>query len=187
VDDPGAELSRAESRRIDGVRTPFRAEFARSSKRRDGAPTLVPVSAGGSPIVATVIVLRRQFDPDAARELLYRRESGTAATTTKRADSDPSWIHELSDFAGVDVCLYTALPSNIDSLTVETLAELAISSARMGAGEQHRDGISYLLQQKNRRVETPLMAAYETEILRRTGTTDLRAAWAVTRRHARTG
>ena len=48
--DPGAELAAAVTRRIE-VKTPFAVEFARSSRSRDGAPTLVPVGEGGAHVV----------------------------------------------------------------------------------------------------------------------------------------
>jgi hypothetical protein len=43
LNDPGCELLGAEVQRI-SVRTPFPVEFARYSRSRRGAPTLVPVS-----------------------------------------------------------------------------------------------------------------------------------------------
>jgi hypothetical protein len=52
-----------------------------------------------------------------------------------------------------------------------------VSSAKAAAGERRHDGISYLQEQKARGVATPLMPAYEAEVLRRTGATDLEDAW----------
>jgi hypothetical protein len=46
VDSPEAEIATAVVRRID-VETPFSVEFARSSRTRDRAPTLVPGCAPG--------------------------------------------------------------------------------------------------------------------------------------------
>ena len=57
IDDPGTELEAAIVGRKPGVMTPFRVEFARSSVKRGGAPTLVPVTKGGSPVPATILVL----------------------------------------------------------------------------------------------------------------------------------
>ena len=47
LDEPGAELEAHIARRIEGIETPFAVEFARSSRTRDGAPTLVPVTGAG--------------------------------------------------------------------------------------------------------------------------------------------
>ena len=57
-DDPGAEIGSLVAERIGGVRTPFRVEFARQSRTRGGAPTLVPVSEGGASVEAKVLVLK---------------------------------------------------------------------------------------------------------------------------------
>jgi len=48
IDDPGSEIQPVIARLIEGVETPFKVEFARSSEKRDGAPTLVPVKEGGA-------------------------------------------------------------------------------------------------------------------------------------------
>jgi hypothetical protein len=89
----------------------------------------------------------------------------------------------LAGCAGINVCLYTALPANIRPLTAYKLAELAVQSAAALAGAARRDGISYLQQQKRHGVVTPLMAPYEKAVLARTGAGDLDGAW----ERARTG
>jgi hypothetical protein len=180
---PGRELEVAQSDRIDRIETPFRVEFARSSKTRDGGPTLVPVNDGGARIAALVVVLDESVDEERARDMLYRRESGNVGPNITYAQGKQTWIRELRDFAGVDVCLYAALKPNIEPLTATHLAELAIKSARAAAGAERRDGISYLNDQKRRGINTPLMPAYEEEILARTGARDLNEAW----RKARSG
>jgi hypothetical protein len=180
ADQSGAELAATVVRRID-VETPFAVEFARSSHTRDGAPTLVPVSRGGTQVPATVLVLDELVTPAQAHAMLYRRETGRRIDPN--AESRVDWIGELPGFAGTGICLYTALNSNIRPLTAEKLAELAVCSAVAAAGTDHRDGISYLQQQKNRKVVTPLMPAYEEAVLARTGALDLNAAW----RRARSG
>lgn len=43
--------------RKSGVMTPFAVEFARKSIKRGGAPTLVPVADGGSPVLAQILIL----------------------------------------------------------------------------------------------------------------------------------
>jgi hypothetical protein len=174
VERPGAEIAARVIRRIE-VETPFAAEFARSSRTRDGAPTLVPVSEGGARIPATVLVLDDSAAEDDARMMLYRRETqrpadcGTVQAVT--------WIARLTGFAGTRTCLYTALPPNVEPLTAARLADLAVSSAIAPSGAQHRDGISYLLDQKLRNVMTPLLAPYEEAVLARAGAVDLADAW----------
>lgn len=54
-----------------GIETPFAVEFARTSIKRAGAPTLVPIEKG--PRIQAVILLIDASEDD-ARHLLYRRE-----------------------------------------------------------------------------------------------------------------
>ena len=174
VDEPGTELAAVIARCI-AVQTPFAVEFARSSRSRDGAPTLVPVRDGGAQIPAIVLVLDNSVTVTEARAMLYRRE--TRRRNNAGTGAQAAWIAELTDFAGISTCLYTALKPNIRPLTAEKLAGLALSSAAAKAGVAQRDGISYLLQQKRRGIVTPMMPAYEGAVLARTGTRDLANAW----------
>lgn len=176
VDDPGREVRAATTRRFE-VQTPFPVEFARASRTRDGAPTLVPVAVGGSPVQASLLELSNEYSEDAARDMLYRRETRRVGDRITYRQAGASWINKVIDFAGVAVCIYTALPANISPLTVQTLAELALSSARASAGSRRHDGISYLDEQRRRGLRTPLMPGYEQEILARTGARDLQDAW----------
>jgi hypothetical protein len=178
VEHPGAELAAATAQRVE-AETPFAVEFARSSRTRDGAPTLVPVNDGGAHISASVLVLDDSVTVADARAMLCRRETGRPDDT--RASSQAVWIAELTGFAGLSTCLYTALAANIQPLTVEKLAELALCSAAAPAGAQRRDGISYLQQQKRRGIVTPLMSRYEKAVLARTDARDLSGAWERTR------
>jgi hypothetical protein len=174
AEEPGEELATAITWRIE-VETPFAVEFARSSRTRDGAPTLVPVSEGGAHVLASVLVLDDSVTAADARAMLYRRETGRLNEIG--ASSRATWIAELPGFVGTSTCLYTALQPNIRPLTAEKLAELAVDSAAASAGAEYRDGISYLQQQKRRGVVTPLMPAYERAVLARTGACDLDGAW----------
>lgn len=175
VEDPGTELEAAIARRIEVV-TPFSVEFARSSRTRDGAPTLVPVSAGGAHIPASVLVLEKPVTVADARAMLYRRETGRLNDT--RVGSRVGWIAELPGYKGISICLYAALEANIPPpITAEKLAELALRSAVGPSGAKRRDGISYLQQQKRRGIETPLMRPYEEAVLTRTGAGNLDEAW----------
>lgn len=175
TEEPGAELEAVVISRIE-VETPFSVEFARSSRTRDGAPTLVPVSQGGAHIPASVLVLDESVPLADARAMLYRRETGSLNDTS--ASSQVSWIAELPGFAGVSICLYTALEANIPPpRTADKLAELALRSAAGPSGAKRRDGISYLQQQKHRGIKTPLMHPYEEAVLVRTGARNLDEAW----------
>jgi hypothetical protein len=177
LDDPGVELEARVVRRIEGVETPFAVEFARSSRTRDGGPTLVPVDAGGAAVRAEVLVLEDAVYEELARDLLYRRETRQVGKSVTYGAAEADWIRQIS-FAGLGACFYTALEPNIDPLTVPGLADLALRSAAAGAGAKRRDGISYLEEQKRRGVVTPLMPGYEAEVLARTGGRDLADAWA---------
>ena len=99
-------MAAAVTRRIE-VETPFAVEFARSSRTRDGAPTLVPVSEGGAHVPAVLLVLDDSVTVADARAMLYRRETGRLNDTS--AGSRAAWIAELAGFAGTSTCLYTAL------------------------------------------------------------------------------
>jgi hypothetical protein len=177
LDEPGPELEARIARRIEGIETPFAVEFARSSRTRDGAPTLVSVRVGGAPVPATVLVLDDAVDDQLARDLLYRRETWQVGARVAEPTAHVDWIRGLSPFAGLRLCLFTALEANIQPLTVERLAELALRSAASAAGERRRDGISYLEEQKRRGVMTPLLPDYEAAVLRRTGARNLEDAW----------
>lgn len=124
--DPGAELAAAVTRRIE-VKTPFAVEFARSSRSRDGAPTLVPVGEGGAHVLASVLVLDDSVTVAEARAMLYRRETGHPDDISSGFRA--TWIAELAGLAGTSTCLYTALQPNIQPLTAQKLAELALRSA----------------------------------------------------------
>jgi len=177
-DDPGDDLKAAAPKPWIPVETPFPVEFAHSSRRRDGAPTLVPVTKGGAHVPASILVLDSSVTVERAREMLYRRETNGL---DPRPGAPADWIKEQKDVAGISTCLYAAFPADIQPLTPEELAKLALRSAAGPAGEQQRDGISYLKQQKSRGIETPLMASYEKAILESTGADDLDEAWELAR------
>jgi hypothetical protein len=175
VEHPGAELEAATVHRIEVV-TPFSVEFARSSRTRDGAPTLVPVSEGGAHIPGSVLILDSSVAVADARAMLYRRETGRLADI--KVGSRLGWIAQLPDYENLNICLYAALEANIPPpLTAEKLAELALRSALGPSGTKRRDGISYLEQQKRRGIETPLMRPYEEAVLVRLEAASLDEAW----------
>jgi hypothetical protein len=175
IEDPGGELEAATVRRIEVV-TPFPVEFARSSRTRDGAPTLVPVSERGAHIPASVLILDKPVSVAGARAMLYRRETGRSNDIS--IGGRVGWIAELHGYEGIRICLYAALKANIPPpVTAEKLAELALRSAKGPSGIKRRDGISYLQQQKHRGVVTPLMRPYEEAVLTQTGAGSLSEAW----------
>lgn len=188
VDDPGDELASHIVDRIQGVQTPFRVEFARSSHSRDRAPTLVPVRDGGTQVKAVLPVLDADVSPEMGKDMLYRREISAAGDLGHRYDptaSGPNAVHigELrqEDAFGLDVVLYSVIGENISPLIAEHLAELAIRSARCQAGRERRDGISYLQNALANGIRTPLSGAYRHQILLKTGTASLTEAWAACR------
>ena len=72
IDNPGAEIEAALAGRKLNIRTPFGVEFARSSTKRGGAPTLVPVEQGGTPVLAYILLVN--LSEQEAKDRLWRRE-----------------------------------------------------------------------------------------------------------------
>lgn len=181
---PGTEIGPVTARRIEGVETPFRVEFSRSSRVRDGAPTLVSVTNGGAKVSGVVLVLHDSVSKTAAQDMLYRRERNRVDSGDRYVDVDPTnpdsaFLGSLNDFAGLDVVFHAALRPNIEEPTPELLARLAIASAGAPSGAVGRDGIRYLVDAKQSGIVTPLMPLYEEEILRQTGGRDLEEARAI--------
>ena len=184
IPNPGAEIGPVTVRRVDGVETPFRVEFSRSSRVRDGAPTLVPVDRGGARVTGVVLVLHDSVTESTAQDMLYRRErnrvgSGDRYSDVDPADPDSAFLGRLDGFAGLDVAFHAALRANIEEPTAELLACLAIASAAAPSGAMDRDGIRYLMDAVQSGIVTPLMPEYEKEILRRTGGRNLEEARAI--------
>jgi len=181
IKDRGAELESLVVEERDVV-TPFNVEFARSSRTRGGAPTLIPVTGGGAPVSARVLVLREGTSKEEAEDVLWRRETSRVGSSEGyrhpvAPGANAVVIRSLKNVAGFATVLYTEIASNIDPLTVERLADLAIQSARRPAGGHRRDGISYLIDAKRVGIMTPLTPEYEREILRRMGASSLEGAY----------
>lgn len=181
IEDPGIELAPLIIERKTGAETPFRIEFARSSSSRCNAPTVIPVENGGTHVKATILVLNADVTLQQAEDLLWRRETRNEHSEKHYArPSQPSdnrvIVESLKDFNSVDVVLYTSIASNIKDLNPTRLAELAIESAKAEAGKNGKDGISYLISLKGLGISTPLMPAYESEILRLMNALSLEAA-----------
>ena len=177
LSDPGKEIDRALVETIKNVKTPFCVEFARKSRGRGYAPTLVRVEDCGQPVNGAIYVLN--VSPDEAADILYRREIddvGGERPYPADAATKPNSVKvsSLGAMCGVNVVLYADLEANIDPLTPESLARLAIRSvARAG---KSRDGISYLIDAKRHGIKTRLSDQYEEEILRQTGCASLEEA-----------
>ncbi|SEA80635.1 hypothetical protein [Marinobacterium iners] len=188
IEDPGIELEPLIFERKEGIQTPFNIEFARTSSSRGGAPTVVPVENIGSPVSAVILMLSNDLDVDAAKDLLWRRE--TRNEKSKKHYSNPVnptvnqvVVEEVRDFHGVDLVLFTKIGANIDAPTAVKLATLAIESARGGAGADRKDGISYLISLKRQNISTPLMHSYESTILQRLGVKTLEEAYEAARQN----
>jgi hypothetical protein len=182
LSDLGGELAPLIERRIIGVLTPFAVEFARSSRTRAGAPTLVPVPDGiGARVQAQVLVLKPDVGVKTGKTLLYRRE------IHKPGDADVVYdeivqstrrnavrVGELRDFAGLPVVLYTDLKPNIrlvlarqtpPEIKAEELARLAVASVTAETYAAGTDGIRYLADALAHSIETPLTPYYCAAVL----------------------
>ena len=182
IEDPGKQLEPFIRERISNVQTPFSVEFGRSSSSRDGAPTLVPVESGGAPVQGTILVLDPVVEVQRADDLLWRRETRNECSDkhySPFANPGPNTVvvEHLQNLATVETVLYTKIGANITNRTPEYLADLAICSARRGAGAKRMDGISYLISVKKQRIQTPLMSDYEMVILKKTKTQSLDDAY----------
>lgn len=177
--DPGDELGNHVERTIEPVITPFSVEYARSSQTRNGAPTLAPVTQGGAPVTGALLLLKPGTTSTDAINMLWRRETNRVGTAANYNPSDAGEIAilELRDFEGVAQVLYASPRPNVEPLTANRLAELAICSATTNAGGTRRDGISYLIAAKKSGIKTPLSEEYERAILERTNQQDLESAF----------
>lgn len=180
IHEPGRELEAATASRREMV-TPFPVEFARSSRTRGGAPTLVPVRSGGARVKAVVLVLKDSISEMEAMSILWCRETnrvGSSRTYTRPTTPGPDrmLVEALTNHEGFAKVFYTDFPESgkIADPTPGLLAGLALDS--VSRADPGKDGISYLVAAKAAGIATPLMAGYEAEILRRAGAVDLEDA-----------
>jgi hypothetical protein len=141
----------------------------------------VPVENGGSPASARIFVLSDELSESEAQDRLWRRETGRKGSyrAPENPGPDDVVVEALEHFHGLGLVYYTRIGANIDGVTAEVLAGLAIASAEaVGRGEleKGKDGISYLLAAKQSGIVTPLMPYYEDQIKRKTGTQSLEEA-----------
>ena len=183
IEEPGEALDARVRVRVDRVETPFSIEFARKSRKRGGGPTLVPVDEGGSSVNAVLLELDPVVGLDEAKDLLWRREIGNESSAERyKRPADPGTnqvlVECIEDFPDFDFVLYTRIGRNIDPLTPDHLAELAIRSARGAAGANGADGIRYLESAMRQGISTPLRQGYKDAILRDTRAASLAEAHA---------
>ena len=179
--EPGKAIGPLIRERIDEVRTPFSIEFARSSSTRGGAPTLIPVDVGGSPVNGVLLVLDSAISLAEAKTFLWRRETRRECSEEQYSrPAKPGKNHVvvecIESFEGCDVVLYTNIGANIEKPNADHLADLAIKSARGKSGAAEKDGISYLGKAVDQGITTPLLPGYVAAILRKTEAGDLEEA-----------
>ena len=181
IEDPGDELRPYIVDRVTNVTTPFKIEFTRKSRTRGNAPTVIPIESGGSQVNATILVLKEGTEIEKAKDLLWRRETRNQDPNRHyEHPNNPSKNHVIiestSEFKGFESVIYTRIGKNIDNPKAETLAKLAINSAKSKAVDEGKDGITYLMSIKRQGIVTPIMEEYEKEILKQTQTKSLEAA-----------
>lgn len=177
LSDPGKEIADSQIGVIEDVETPFPVEFARSSKSRGGAPTLIPVDTGGAKVRGRIMLVNASSEE--ATNMLYRREIHQVGSDKNYKVPEPEEankvrVEALSSFMRLDTVLYTKISSNIFQITAEELARLAVKS--VASSEVGKDGISYLIAAKENGIRTALSDMYEKEILRMAGTASLEDA-----------
>lgn len=193
ITDPGNEILQETKTIIKEVETPFCVEYARKSRTRENAPTLVPVPDGiGSPVVGVIFVLKENVIESDAINYLYRREihrvsSGKTYDQKEQSEKPKELlIRSLENFYGISKVIYTCLKPNFEEILspclseeekAKWLAEAATKSITSKTYEDKTDGIWYLHQNIQAGIITPLTEPYKNEILRRAnGAADLPAA-----------
>jgi hypothetical protein len=180
IDDPGPEIGPKIQLSLLNVETPFAVEYARSSRSRGGAPTLVPVDTGGSHVSAVIHVLEDNVSVEQAMDWVWRREVRRYGKDHYRPSPKPGRdtvvVDSVSRLRGVGTVLFTRIAANIWPLNAEELAKRAIESAKILEGKSGRDGISYLINAIARGIRTPLTDAYKNAVLAITNSPDLVAA-----------
>jgi hypothetical protein len=174
MSDAGKEIEPLIVKRVE-TKTPFAVEFARLSRRRGYAPTLVPYEPGVR-VQGELLILRNDVTIDEARDLLWRRECdqiGTGKHYTAGSKPNSVCVREIENFFGFRNVLYTDFQpgGKLKEVTPKQLAECAIAS--VAKTEQGKDGISYLIQVTNSGVKTSLADAYVAAIFEITNTTSL--------------
>lgn len=180
INDPGDEISPLIAERITCI-TPFNVEYARKSKSRDNAPTLIPVDIGGAKVNAVIFVLNDIVSLEDAENMLWRRETREKDKKKKykkklNPGQNSVQVKILENFQMVDKVIYTFIASNLDDNSPSILAGLAIQSILSKAGDTRTDGVRYLLSATNNGIITPFSKEYEKKILEQTNTITLEEA-----------
>lgn len=181
IDNPGTEI---EPLIIDKIKctTPFKVEYARKSRTRGEAPTLIPREDIGQKVYAVILVLKDEVDLELAKSMLWRRETGQLDSEKKYTESSISnenkvEVKTLKDFFDVETILYTSIGKNIEGeINADILSSLAIKSILSDAGENKRDGVRYLLNNLENGIITQFSEQYKEEILKKTKTNSLQEA-----------
>lgn len=185
---PGHEIESVVDHVISDVMTPFPVEYARCSRSRAGAPTLIPVPPEcGGPVKAVVLVLREGTLEQEALNALFRREIHREGDLkviyddqTQRKKRDALVIESIKNQFGLSVVYYTTLKSNFTEILdakrtqeekAELLAQAAIDNITQETYARGMDGIQYLADNIEAGVITALTEPYKQAILKKVGAT----------------
>ena len=170
ITDAGTELEPKITMRL---KTPtlFGVEYGRYSKiTRGGAPTLVPHETGAT-VNGVILVLDDAVTVEEARDMLWRRETGKVETKEKYPNKQLKIKETYHRCVSLVLYVDFADKYKIDCPDPVALAEAAIKS--VGKTKPDNDGISYLKNNLELGIETPLTQDYKAEILRQTKTKSL--------------
>jgi hypothetical protein len=176
IRDPGWEIRPLIARAIETT-TPFPVEYARLSRKRGGAPTVVPHELGG-PVEAQVLVLLDTVSLAQAKDLLWRRETRNEGSNLRYRENPSPKAVLVRDWPGwgLDHVVYTDFhpTGKLSMPDPGKLADAAVNS--VAKAPDGRDGISYLMDLIGDCVKTPLTDQYQAAILAQTGTSSLSEA-----------
>ncbi len=180
--DAGTEISPLIERRI-ATMTPFLVEYARLSKKRGGAPTVVPHSSG-CPVKAEILVLPNSIPLEEAKNMLWRRETrreGSGQAYRERSSPDTVLIRDKPGFCCLNHVLFTDFndAGKLSNPDPKILAKAAVDSVAIAP--RGKDGISYLMNLISAGVMTLLTPGYQAEILALTESTTLSEAYCLAR------
>jgi cation transport regulator ChaC len=174
---PGQEIESVLDHVIPDVQTPFPVEYARCSRSRAGAPTLVPVPTGcGAPVRAVIFVLKKYTRKQKAQNFLYRREIHQEGDLkviyedqAQRQKRDALVIESIKNQYGLSIVYHTMLnvnfleildPNLTEQAKATLLAQAAIDSITHETFDKGLDGIQYLVDNIDAGVRTALTESY---------------------------
>jgi len=171
VKDPGPVLDALTMTRFK-TKTPFPVEYGRiSGITRGGAPTVVRHQAGG-PVAAEVLVLRPEVTFGKARNALWNRERRKENSTDDYEEGrspNSVLVRELKNHEGGERVLFADFPDcgKIGRPDARELARHAIDSVLKA--KPGMDGITYLADNIDAGIVTPLTAPYIRELQQMVG------------------